>query len=211
MRYAMLDVGNAPAGIAPYQQRLSSSVALPSCTMRLPDRSSGSASPRFSIWVLRHDLHGVGAVGLVDAHRRGRADAVTVKEDHDLANDLLLGPGSGNTASSSRTNAGHFPQALWFHFNRIEHLLAKSAHELFGVDRADGRGSSPIPSYFSMPSSEELAPRQLDRNRALNLAAATFAIDPTSAEALIDHNPRRRASEHEIVSGKRMPSEKTDL
>ena len=31
-----------------YQVRLSSSVAVPSCTMRLPDRSSGSASPRFS-------------------------------------------------------------------------------------------------------------------------------------------------------------------
>src|SRR5215471_20827356 len=31
-----------------YQERLSSSVATPSCTMRLPDRSSGAASPRFS-------------------------------------------------------------------------------------------------------------------------------------------------------------------
>jgi hypothetical protein len=31
-----------------YQERLSSSVALPSCTMRLPEKSSGSASPRFS-------------------------------------------------------------------------------------------------------------------------------------------------------------------
>jgi hypothetical protein len=31
-----------------YQERLSSSVTLPSCTMRLPERSSGSASPRFS-------------------------------------------------------------------------------------------------------------------------------------------------------------------
>ena len=31
-----------------YQERLRSSVAVPSCTMRLPDRSSGSASPRFS-------------------------------------------------------------------------------------------------------------------------------------------------------------------
>src|SRR5215831_15631800 len=31
-----------------YQQRLSSSVAAPSCTTKLPDRSSGSASPRFS-------------------------------------------------------------------------------------------------------------------------------------------------------------------
>src|SRR6516225_10136379 len=31
-----------------YQERLSASVAAPSCTIRLPDRSSGSASPRFS-------------------------------------------------------------------------------------------------------------------------------------------------------------------
>src|SRR5262249_31127342 len=31
-----------------YQHRLSPSVAAPSCTMRLPDRSSGAASPRFS-------------------------------------------------------------------------------------------------------------------------------------------------------------------
>src|SRR5262249_11413829 len=30
-----------------YQERLSSSVALPSCTMRFPERSSSSASPRF--------------------------------------------------------------------------------------------------------------------------------------------------------------------
>src|SRR5215831_21390060 len=30
-----------------YQERLSSSVTAPSCTIRLPDRSSGSASPRF--------------------------------------------------------------------------------------------------------------------------------------------------------------------
>ena len=31
-----------------YQERFRSSVAVPSCTMRLPDRSSGSASARFS-------------------------------------------------------------------------------------------------------------------------------------------------------------------
>ena len=31
-----------------YQARLRASVAVPSCTIRLPDKSSGSASPRFS-------------------------------------------------------------------------------------------------------------------------------------------------------------------
>ena len=34
--------------LASYQRRLSSSVTAPSWTMRLPDRSSGSTSPRFS-------------------------------------------------------------------------------------------------------------------------------------------------------------------
>jgi hypothetical protein len=31
-----------------YQVRLSSSVAVPNCTIKLPDKSSGSVSPRFS-------------------------------------------------------------------------------------------------------------------------------------------------------------------
>ena len=32
--------------------------------------------PRQAIGILRHDLHGVGTVGLVDAHRPRRADAM---------------------------------------------------------------------------------------------------------------------------------------
>src|SRR5262249_51151207 len=48
-----------------------------------------------------------------------------------------FGPSSGDTASSYRTNAGHFPQPLWLPFDRIEPFLAESAHELLGVDRAD--------------------------------------------------------------------------
>src|SRR5262245_14612000 len=43
-----LDVGTLRPVLRSYQVRLSSSVAAPSCTMRLPDKSSGSASPRFS-------------------------------------------------------------------------------------------------------------------------------------------------------------------
>ena len=48
---------------------------------------------RQAIGVLGHHLDGVGAIGLVDAHRPCRADAIAVQEDHDLADDLLLGPG----------------------------------------------------------------------------------------------------------------------
>ena len=42
-----LDIGDDLTVLASYQRRLSSSVATPSWTMRLPDRSSGSTSPRF--------------------------------------------------------------------------------------------------------------------------------------------------------------------
>jgi hypothetical protein len=46
-----------------------------------------------AVRVLRHDLHRVGAVGLLDTHRSRRPDAVAVQEHHDLADDLLLGLG----------------------------------------------------------------------------------------------------------------------
>src|SRR5262249_35741875 len=42
-----MSVTRRPA-LRSYQERLSSSVAAPSCTTKLPDRSSGFASPRFS-------------------------------------------------------------------------------------------------------------------------------------------------------------------
>jgi len=43
-----------------------------------------------AIGVFRHHLHGVGAVGLEDAHRPSRADAMAVKKHKDFAHDLLL-------------------------------------------------------------------------------------------------------------------------
>jgi hypothetical protein len=45
-----------------------------------------------SIGVLRDELNGVGTIGLVDAHRARGAHAVAVQEQHDLPDDLLLGP-----------------------------------------------------------------------------------------------------------------------
>jgi hypothetical protein len=44
------------------------------------------------IGVLGHDLHRVRAVGLEDPNRPGGSHPVAVKEDHDLPDDLLLGP-----------------------------------------------------------------------------------------------------------------------
>src|SRR5262245_21059158 len=70
-----------------YQERLSSSVVLPSCTMRLPDRSSGSASPRPDQggFIVAHDDPGVRAAEEVAAFQPSRTDAFR----HD---NLLDGP-----------------------------------------------------------------------------------------------------------------------
>ena len=60
-----------------------------------------------AIGVLGHHLHGVRAVGLVDPHGAGRSDAVRMQEHHDLADDLLLGPGVGDAFPSNRADAVH--------------------------------------------------------------------------------------------------------
>jgi hypothetical protein len=48
-----------------------------------------------------------GAVGLEDAHRPGGADPVAVKEDHDLPDNLLLGPCVRDPFGSNRADARH--------------------------------------------------------------------------------------------------------
>src|SRR6266496_5240437 len=89
-----------------------------------------------TIGILRHDLDGIAAVGLVDAHRPRGADPVAVQEDHDLADHLLLGPGRRDAAGSHRTDAIHLPQAIRLRLDDIEHLVAEGAQELLGIDWA---------------------------------------------------------------------------
>ena len=90
-----------------------------------------------AIRVLGHDLDGVGAVGLEDADRSGGADAMAVQEDHDLAHDLLLGPGAGDALGAHRADAGHLAQAIRLRLDHIEHFVAECPDHLLGVDRAD--------------------------------------------------------------------------
>jgi hypothetical protein len=81
--------------------------------------------PRQPIGILRHDLDGVGAVGLEDADRPSRADAVAVQEHHDLADNLLLGPGGDNSLRSYRPDAVDLPKAIGLVLD-IEDLSAKA-------------------------------------------------------------------------------------
>ena len=92
---------------------------------------------REPVGVLGHDLDGIGAVGLEDADRACGADAMAVQEDHDLAHDLLLGPGAGDALGAHRADAGHLAQPIGLGLDDVEHLLAERLDHLLGVDRAD--------------------------------------------------------------------------
>ena len=99
--------------------------------------SNAADVARQAIWVFGHDLDGVRAVGLVDAHCPRRADAVAVQEHHDFPHRFLLGPGSGDAAGSYRADAIDLAQSVRRRLNNVEHLLAEGAQELLGVGRAD--------------------------------------------------------------------------
>ena len=93
--------------------------------------------PGQAVVVFGHHLHGVIAVRLENPHGTGGADAMAMEEHHDFAHHLLIGPGGGNPAGADLADAGHLPQALGGLLDHLEHISAKRAHELAGIDRAD--------------------------------------------------------------------------
>ena len=92
---------------------------------------------RKPIGVLGHNLHGVRAIGLEDANRPGGADPVTVKKDHDLPDDLLLGPGVRDPFGPNRADARHLAKPIGLGFDDVEDLLPEHFDHLLGVDRPD--------------------------------------------------------------------------
>src|SRR5271169_2511103 len=87
--------------------------------------------------VLRNELNRVGAIDLVDAHRARRADAVAVQEQHDLADDLLLGPTRNDALRPFRANPGDFPQAARLLLDDVKDGIAEGAYQLLRVHRPD--------------------------------------------------------------------------
>ena len=92
---------------------------------------------REPIGVLGHDLDGVGAIGLVNPNGTRGADAVAVQEDHDLAHDLLLRPGSGDASRPDRANAIDLTHPIGLGLDDVEHRLAEGLDHFPGVDRPD--------------------------------------------------------------------------
>ena len=99
--------------------------------------TDASNIPGKPIGVLGHDLHGVRAIGLEDANRPGGADPVAVKEDHDLPDDLLLGPGVRDPLGPNCADARHLAKPIGLGLDDVEDLLPEGLDHLLGIDRSD--------------------------------------------------------------------------
>ncbi len=99
---------------------------------------------REPVGVLADDRDRLGPVGLVDPHRPRRPDAVRMQEQHDLADDLLLGPARGDALGALRPDALDLAEATGLLLDDVEHRLSKGLHEALGVgwtDAADHAGT----------------------------------------------------------------------
>src|SRR5262249_3284551 len=71
------------------------------------DKSDAADIASQAVRVLRDQLNGIRTVGLVDPHRPRGTDPIAVQEQHDLADDLLLGPAGDDLPSTLWADAGH--------------------------------------------------------------------------------------------------------
>ena len=103
----------------------------------MPSFIAIASAPSKPIGVLGHDLHGVHAVSLEDAHRPRGSDPVAVQEDHDLPHDLLLGPSVRDPFGSNRADARHLAKPIGLGLDDVEDLLSEGLDHLLGIDRPD--------------------------------------------------------------------------
>ena len=60
-----------------------------------------------------------------------------MQEQHDLADDFLLGPAGNDPLRALRADAGYLAQPRRLVFDNVKHCLAKGAHQLFRINRSN--------------------------------------------------------------------------
>ena len=60
-----------------------------------------------------------------------------MKEDHDLPDDLLLGPSAGDPFGSNRADARHLAKPIGLGLDDVEDRLPEGLDHLFGIDWPD--------------------------------------------------------------------------
>jgi hypothetical protein len=94
-----------------------------------------------------------------------------VQEQHDLADDLLLGPAGDDPLRALGANPGDLTQTTWLLLDDLEHGLAKGAYELLRIDRPDA------PDH----PGAEIFLDALDRRRRRSLEERGFELEPMRA------------------------------
>src|SRR5438046_4057068 len=90
-----------------------------------------------AVRVLGDQLNGIGSVGLIDPYGSRGSDAVAMEEQHDLADDLLLGPARDDLSCTLGADAGHFAQTSRLLLDNLKDVFAECPDKLPGIDRAD--------------------------------------------------------------------------
>ena len=103
--------------------------------------------------------------------RARRADAVAVQEQHDLADNLLLGPTTNDALRPLRADPGHVAQAARLLLDDVEHGIAEGAHQLLRVDRPDAADHARA----------EILLDPLGRRRCCGLEERGFELDAVGA------------------------------
>jgi len=102
-----------------------------------------------------------------------------VQEQHDLADDLLLGPTANDALRPLRADPGHLAQAARLLLDDLEHGIAEGAHQLLRVDRPDAADHARAKILLD----------PLGRRRRRGLEERGSELDPM--RAVIDPAPAR--------------------
>ena len=125
---------------------------------------------RQPIGVLGHDLDGVVAVGLEDADRARRADAVGVEEDHDVAHGLPLGPAGDDLAGAEFSDARYLAHPFRRGLDDLEGLLPEGGHDPFGQHGTDAAHHAGAEVFLD----------PLRRRRRRGLQKVGFELEPVA-------------------------------
>ncbi len=144
------------------------------------------------VGVLADLLDRLVPIGLVDAHRPCRADAVGLEEDHDLPDDLLLRPGAGYPLLALGTDTFQLQQPVGAVLDDVEHPLAEGPYQLAGEVRADALHHTRAQVLLDAVQG---ARRDDPEGRGLELEPVLAVVDPSplAFDVLAGGDGRRRA------------------
>src|ERR1700737_4565188 len=137
-----------------------------------PDATNVPGQP---VWIFRDDSDGVLAIGLENPHGAGRRNAIAMQKNHDLANNLLIGPARGDLSGANFPDPIDLSQPRGRLLNDIEHGGTEGLDQPPGVYRTntlDHPGAE-----VALDAGQRVRRRNPDEDR-LELSAVLAIRDP---------------------------------